>query len=175
MAGLAMGVAGTMLLGRAPFGHRRPGASMPDLLGVEGGRGGASTPPSTRALEAGFEVADADAGALWRVMGIFALSTIASVALMIFVLGRFHRDDAALEARLTAVEQTRIVPPAPNLQADPQGDLGRLRAREYGRLHQYAKLASGHARIPIERAMALLAGTKLDPPGSHMVDEGQAR
>lgn len=50
-------------------------------------------------------------------------------------------------------------PPAPRLQTDPRADLQALRARDAERLSTYAWVdrEAGVARIPIERAMALLA------------------
>jgi hypothetical protein len=50
-------------------------------------------------------------------------------------------------------------PPEPRLQANPAADLAALRASEEARLHGYAWVdrAAGRVRIPIERAMALLA------------------
>lgn len=51
------------------------------------------------------------------------------------------------------------VPPEPRLQADPAVDLQLLHEREYERLHRYAWAdeQEGIVRIPIERAMELIA------------------
>lgn len=50
-------------------------------------------------------------------------------------------------------------PPAPRLQAHPTADLAVLRASEQVRLNSYAWVDREHgiARVPIERAMAMLA------------------
>jgi len=57
----------------------------------------------------------------------------------------------------------RQVPPEPRLQTEPREDLVTLRAREDERLHGYAWMDrdAGVARIPIERAIDLLAGRGL--------------
>jgi hypothetical protein len=55
-------------------------------------------------------------------------------------------------------------PPAPRLQADPHADLEALRARD-GRIlgtYGWVDRDAGIARIPIARAMELLAGTEDD-------------
>lgn len=51
-------------------------------------------------------------------------------------------------------------PPAPRLQADPRADLDALRARDARILETYEWIDrdAGIARIPIDRAMELLAG-----------------
>ena len=51
------------------------------------------------------------------------------------------------------------VPPEPRLQTDPAADLERLRARDARRLSTYGWVDrdAAIARIPIDRAMALLA------------------
>ncbi len=53
----------------------------------------------------------------------------------------------------------RQIPPEPRLQADPLGDLRALRAEEDALLHGYgwADRQAGTVRIPIERAIELLA------------------
>lgn len=50
------------------------------------------------------------------------------------------------------------IPPAPLLQPHPASDLAQERALQHARLHGYAWVDrdAGIARIPIERAMALL-------------------
>lgn len=55
-------------------------------------------------------------------------------------------------------------PPAPRLQRDPRADLEALRARDARILGTYGWVdrEAGIARIPIERAMDLLAGTEHD-------------
>lgn len=58
------------------------------------------------------------------------------------------------------------LPPAPRLQAHPELDLAAERAREEAALKGYLWIdrERGIARIPIERAMALLAAQAADAP-----------
>lgn len=61
---------------------------------------------------------------------------------------------------LTAgVAPARPIPPQPRLQPDPSADLAAERALQHSRLDGYMWMDQGHtvARIPITRAMALLA------------------
>jgi hypothetical protein len=57
------------------------------------------------------------------------------------------------------VVRANRIPPLPRLQVRPQADLLSLRAAEVQRLESYGWVdpRAGIARIPIERAMALLA------------------
>lgn len=60
------------------------------------------------------------------------------------------------------------LPPEPRLQADPHSDLLRLRASEDSVLSGYAWVNrdSGFVRIPVERAMAILAAKGLPAGGA---------
>jgi hypothetical protein len=80
---------------------------------------------------------------------------------------------AAREARLSpaanplAAESARLLPPLPRLQAAPIDDLRRLRKAEEEILTTYAwsDAKKGLVRIPIERAMDLLAARGIHPSG----------
>jgi hypothetical protein len=65
--------------------------------------------------------------------------------------------------RLGRLPTGRAQPPAPRLQIDPKADLEHLRAQERERLTTYGWVDRERriARIPIERAMELLAGRGL--------------
>ena len=65
--------------------------------------------------------------------------------------------------RLTPQQTAKVQPPPPNLQGAPYEDLARLEARETAQTTTYAPLPDGRARIPVERAMRLMAGRSLDP------------
>ena len=56
----------------------------------------------------------------------------------------------------------RVLPPAPRLQVNPDRDIEQLRAAEAERLSTYGWVDRGEgiAHIPVERAMALLAGSE---------------
>jgi hypothetical protein len=90
-----------------------------------------------------------------------ALLTIATIGLMYgldrMLLARETRRSAP--ASPLAQSYGRQSPPAPRLQDDPRRDLETLRAREQALLDHYAwtDRAAGRVRIPVERAMTLLA------------------
>jgi hypothetical protein len=68
------------------------------------------------------------------------------------------------------------IPPAPLLQPHPASDLAQERALQHARLHGYAWVdrEAGIARIPIERAMALLEARAATHPAS-AASTGQGR
>ncbi|HEV7734814.1 MAG TPA: hypothetical protein VGR62_21775 [Candidatus Binatia bacterium] len=94
------------------------------------------------------------------VAGIFALLTLS--AIMTWPLMRFYETREAEEspkASPLAREYGPIEPPAPRLQIHPEADLAQLRASEQAILDTYAVIdrERGTVRIPIDRAMTLLA------------------
>jgi hypothetical protein len=112
-----------------------------------------------------YERSDAEAGkTAWVMLGLAGavLATIGAVLTLNYaVLGRQR---AALPP-LTAQQTTAIRPPPPNLQADPYAEIDARQADEAGRLAGYAYLDADRtrARIPIDRAMTLMAGRPFDP------------
>jgi len=77
---------------------------------------------------------------------------------MILMYGLFK----GFQALPTQVEpppmvEGRPLPPLPHLQVNQQRDLAAFRARENEILSTYGKLPSGGVRLPIERAMDILA------------------
>jgi hypothetical protein len=98
---------------------------------------------------------------------VVALGFLAFVALSLVALRGYY----AWSVREPVVSPPRAFA-EPRLQSDPRADLARLRAEQTGRLQGYAWVdrERGVARIPIERAMALLADqgqaayAPLDPP-----------
>jgi hypothetical protein len=150
---------------RVVWGARRSRLSA-DPYGEAAGRGHPESPPSAAALAAGYETTDVSARDIARIMAVFAVGGFASVGLMLWGLGHLHQADMARAAGLTGVERTPITVPEPHLQADPQTELGALQVRQAALLHHYARLPAGLARIPIDRAMVLLVGTPMDPPGT---------
>ncbi len=135
-----------------------------DPFDERAGRGAPGDEPSAAAVSAGHEPADADARDIFRTMAIFGGVALTSVALMAALLHGLHRADAAREAGLTQIQRIHVTPPEPNLQPDPVGDIARLRRHEYQLLHSFARIDAGTARIPIDRAIALMAGQTLDRP-----------
>ncbi len=90
-----------------------------------------------------------------------AVAAVLAQVLMYVLLGAFTAREkrASQPASPLAASHGRQAPPAPRLQVAPRDDLRQLRAREDGLLHGYAWVdrRAGVARIPIERAIELLA------------------
>jgi hypothetical protein len=113
----------------------------------------------------GYETTDVKPGAVWLV----AAGLVVTVALVfVAITWLFHalqRRDLASQQRsgidrvTNAVAATRPQFPEPRLQVAPQADLAALRAREDVALKTYGWVDrnAGVVRIPIERAMDLIA------------------
>ncbi|AWB24835.1 hypothetical protein DA075_11875 [Methylobacterium currus] len=112
----------------------------------------------------GFEVEDVDVRrTAFVVVGLAAsvAVAIAAVGLMMHLFGAWHVGGTP---PLTPQQTARVQPPPPNLQGAPYEDLARQEARDAAQTTTYAPLPDGRARIPVERAMRLIAGRSLDPP-----------
>jgi hypothetical protein len=87
---------------------------------------------------------------------------VASAALMWGLDRMLVEREAARSAPASPLAATygRTAPPEPRLQENPRIDLHALRAREQALLDGYAWVdrPAGHVRIPVARAMELLAG-----------------
>jgi hypothetical protein len=128
------------------------------------GRGRPAGPPSRSSAVAGYETHDASGKALFITLGIFAVCIVTSIGMMIALLGMWHRADAKHENGFTEAQRMHTQPPEPRLQANPFDDLAQAHDREFAAIHGYARLSATTARIPIDRAKALLAGQSLDTP-----------
>ena len=108
----------------------------------------------------GYEVSDARVGPLLKWGAILAVVTAGSFALMVFFAALLtdvaERGEAPPPPMMAKGVQ---VPPEPRLQWRPNDDLGKIRAEEDAKLHGYGWVDEhdGVARIPIERAIELLA------------------
>lgn len=105
-----------------------------------------------------------------RPIAIFVLALgftcVASLLLMSALFGFFDRRAAGADPAAPALGiARRDVPPDPRLQTDPVLDLKAFRAQEDAKLHGYAWVDknAGVVRIPIERAMELIAERGLPP------------
>jgi hypothetical protein len=95
------------------------------------------------------------------------VAAAALLAVVVATFGMLRVLDTALVRRETArsapasplADYAPHEPPAPRLQQDPRRDLATLRAREDTLLGTYGWVDrdAGTVRIPVERAMALLA------------------
>lgn len=114
----------------------------------------------------GHERRDIDAGRVIRIgVAIFAFLLFSMALSWGVTRGLVARRRAASPAPSPVAERLGPrEPPAPRLQADPRADLETLRARDARLLGTYGWVdrEAGIARIPIERAMEILAGTEHD-------------
>jgi hypothetical protein len=104
----------------------------------------------------GHEQSDANIRAVTRFgISIAVLCVVAALAMLL--LFRFLQ--ARPEPAVPELAEHREIPPAPRLQVKPTTDLDRMRAAENRVLESYGWIdqPSGAVRIPIERAIALLA------------------
>ena len=119
-----------------------------------------SDPKPTDAAGPGYETSDARVGALVRWGGILALVTAASFGLMVFLVSVLTSAAERRELKPPPMMATGIqVPPEPRLQWRPNDELVKARTDEETALSGYAWVdkASGVLRIPVERAIDILA------------------
>lgn len=107
-----------------------------------------------------------------------AAATLVSAVLMWFLFrGLLAREEARDPKPLAIVERTQPPPPpGPRLQVTPEADMAALRAEEGAALAGYGWVdrAAGRVRIPIERAMALVAERGLPPVAAPPAAPGAA-
>ncbi|XYD08674.1 hypothetical protein R1A27_27595 [Methylobacterium sp. NMS12] len=113
----------------------------------------------------GHEVSDVDVRNTVMVMAGLALTVLAVIGTMVWMMSTFAASQRRALPALTPQQTTRLAPPPPNLQADPFADLDRERAETAARLsgYGYRDEARTRARIPIGRAMDLTVGRSLEP------------
>jgi hypothetical protein len=128
------------------------------------GRGRPAEPPSLPSAVAGYETHDASGTALFVTLAVFAVCIVTAIGMMVALLGMWHRADAKRENGFTEAQRMHTQPPEPRLQVNPFDDLAEAHDSEFSAIHGYAKLNATTARIPIDRAKALLAGHPLDTP-----------
>lgn len=98
------------------------------------------------------------------VLGLAVVSILALVAMLVLfnVLARLQAAQSAPPSPLAASYGLKE-PPAPRLQTDPLRDMVELHARDREAIHSYGWVdkQAGIVRIPVERAIALLAARGL--------------
>lgn len=162
--------AGTMLGAATLFIRRSHFAQIRALAGARydeaSGRGRPGMPASPVARDSGHETRDMRGGLmakLFLLLGTVAVCMVfAMIGLRIWVTTA-QRDS---QPPLTREQTALITPPGPHLQRDPLAEIANLQRREDEMLGGYAYLDADHthARIPIDRAMALTVGQPLAPP-----------
>lgn len=114
------------------------------------------TPPAD-VVSKGYDPRDVPARSVAYVgIGLFA-GIIVSGAIVAGLLAQFDR--LARPEPTTALEAADLVPPGPRLETAPAEDRIAVESRAKNRLQGYAWLdrQAGTVRIPVERAMELLA------------------
>jgi hypothetical protein len=111
----------------------------------------------------GHEDSDVSArGIFMFALGLVALGLVIHVALALVMQGFSVRESRAQAGRppFFAVE---VVPPAPRLQGNPGVELMQFKQQDLYQLNHYVWIdrGAGIARIPIDRAMDILARTGL--------------
>lgn len=105
-------------------------------------------------------------GLLLTAAALIAMATLALVVVA-FMMGGLSREEKPLEA-LAAPRFAGDTGeyPAPRIQADPTAELTRMRAEDLGVLGEYGWVdhKAGIARIPVERAIDILARSGLPVP-----------
>jgi len=150
-------------LGAAPDATLGAGQAVSDE--AVSGRGEPTVPPDPTAASLGYETEDISASMVGRILGGFAATVVVSVTLLFVMIHFFRGADNAGQPALTAQQSADIVPPGPQLQRDPYRDLRDQHGAEEQKLAGYAWADPAHTRvrIPIDRAMALVAGRSLEP------------
>ena len=102
----------------------------------------------------------------WTAIGL----VVSAMVMYVTVGGLFHlfknlHPSASAPSRITT---PGTLPPQPRLQTNPTGDLQQLREVEDAKLHSYGWIdkGAGVVRIPIDRAMDLLAQRGLPTRGN---------
>jgi hypothetical protein len=113
----------------------------------------------------GHEVRDVNVRNTALVMAGLALTVLAVIGTMIWLMGSFAASQRRSLPTLTPQQTARLAPPPPNLQANPYADIDRERAAAAAHLagYGYRDAARTRARIPIGRAMDLAVGRSLEP------------
>jgi hypothetical protein len=110
-----------------------------------------------RAEDRGYEPSDVNIRVVLGIAATFAGVVALSALLLGGLVGVFEVWQPPPSG--SALERTELVPPAPRLEVRPQEDLKQVRERESQLLQGYGWIDrdAGVARIPIDRAMAILA------------------
>lgn len=123
-----------------------------------------TAPPSAESLKEGYEVKDINVRRTVYILAGMGAATALVVGIVFVMIWRFNINRQAAWSHLTPQQTAALVPPAPRVPRDPFAHLARVRAREERLLHSYGWVSADHsmAHIPIDRAMALVAGKSLD-------------
>ncbi len=160
-----LATAAALVGGVALLGKRRPSAGTSGPSAFTSGRGQPTIPANPAATSLGYETEDISAKLAARILAAFAGVAIVSIALLFLMIHLFRSADTADRPALTPQQSAEVVPPGPRLQSAPYHDLHTEQGAEEGRIQAYSWVGQDHklARIPIDRAMALVVGRSLEP------------
>jgi len=107
----------------------------------------------------GHETTDAKAKPIALFLLGLATAVFLAMLLMAWLLDLFQLQVAQQGPTPPGLTDQEQIPPEPRLQAYPAADLHRLRVREEEQLRSYAWIdeATGIMRIPVDRAMDIIA------------------
>lgn len=93
-------------------------------------------------------------------VGVIVVAAVAAVV-MWWMSGYFKRQEEATDRAPSPIPEARLdtIPPGPRLQSSPPRDMAELRARDREVLTTYGWVDQAHgvARIPVDRAITILA------------------
>ena len=99
---------------------------------------------------------------------VLGLLTVFTMVLCLWMFGALEEKAGERDDILSPLISERVLPPHPRLQTNPNSDIAVLRARESALLdrYQWVDKNSGTARIPISRAIDIVAkeGLPTEPP-----------
>jgi len=103
---------------------------------------------------------------MWFAVGLVVAAAVIYVA-MVGLYKVFEARNPSPDAHSRIALHSQMLAPQPQLQADPTIDLGAFQAAEEAKLHSYGWIdkSNGVVRIPIERAMDLVAQRGLPTRG----------
>ena len=110
------------------------------------------------AVRLGHEQENVHVARIVQVGAVLAFVVLIAIVLMAWLIGALERNQP-VERSATALPATVRQPPSPRLDPDQPKELRKLRAREESVLSSYEWIDKDRtaARIPIERAMEILA------------------
>ena len=129
-------------------------------------------PQDLKENQHGHETTDAEVRPIVVYMAGLALLVFLSMLAMAWLLDVLQYSEESARGVPKGLTDTAQIPPMPRLQAYPADDLQRLRASEEEQLGTYGWVdeATGIMRIPIDRAMDILAENGL--PARQATEQG---
>jgi hypothetical protein len=126
----------------------------------------AETGQETTRFGGGYERRDMSPRTVAAFFGGLVICVAVVLLLMAWLFDYFAARAARRDVPPSPLAEARQIPPEPRLQVNPGADLKALRAAEDSVLNRYGWVdqPAGIVRIPIARAMDLLAERGLPPP-----------